>query len=364
MIYGLSGLFACTLIIAEDEQKARDICEDYRFYDPKVLFYPAKDLLFFQADIHGNLLIRQRMRVIKELLEQKNVTVVTSVDGCMDFLQPLSVIRSMLKRLENGDVLDVMELRRWLAEAGYEMTGQVTMPGEFSVRGGIVDVYPLTEDNPIRIELWGDEIDSIRSFDAESQRSLENLQEITLYPAVEKQSEKGMVSFLDYFPKDDTLIVLDEPNRLVEKGEEVEEEYTQSRRPERGKRRIRPCPKTGSPDFDKLQKALNSRNCVSVSSLSPKQGKWKITERKSLQVRSVSSYNSSFPMLVKDLAKYKSLGFRTVLLSGSRTRANRLAKDLQDEGLTAFYGTGSGPVLHPGEIMVVYGHADKALNIR
>ena len=356
LMVGLSGLFACTLILTEDEQKARDICEDYRFYDPKVLFYPAKDLLFFQADIHGNLLIRQRMRVIKKLLEQKNVTVVTSVDGCMDFLQPLSVIRSMLKRLENGDVLDVMELRRWLAEAGYEMTGQVTMPGEFSVRGGIVDVYPLTEDNPIRIELWGDEIDSIRSFDAESQRSLENLQEITLYPAVEKQSEKGMVSFLDYFPKDDTLIVLDEPNRLVEKGEEVEEEYTQSRarREEKGESTL---PGSWITGFGKLQKALNSRNCVSVSSLSPKQGKWKITERKSLQVRSVSSYNSSFPMLVKDLAKYKSLGFRTVLLSGSRTRANRLAKDLQDEGLTAFYGTDPDRILQPGEIMVMYGHA-------
>ena len=71
LMYGLSGLFPCHLILADDERNAKEIYEDYRFYDKNVYFYPAKDLLFFQADIHGNLLIRQRMRVIKALLEQK-----------------------------------------------------------------------------------------------------------------------------------------------------------------------------------------------------------------------------------------------------------------------------------------------------
>ena len=80
-MYGLSGLFPSRLILAEDEKRAKEIYEDYRFYDRNVFYYPAKDLLFFQADIHGNHLIRQRMRVIKALLEEKEVTVVTSVDG-------------------------------------------------------------------------------------------------------------------------------------------------------------------------------------------------------------------------------------------------------------------------------------------
>lgn len=61
-MYGLSGLFPYHLILADDERNAKEIYEDYRFYDKNVYFYPAKDLLFFQADIHGNLLIRQRMR--------------------------------------------------------------------------------------------------------------------------------------------------------------------------------------------------------------------------------------------------------------------------------------------------------------
>ena len=74
LIYGLSGLFTSHLILAEDEKAAKELYEDYRFYDKNVYYYPAKDLLFFQADIHGNLLLRQRMRVIKALLEQKRKT--------------------------------------------------------------------------------------------------------------------------------------------------------------------------------------------------------------------------------------------------------------------------------------------------
>ena len=79
-----------------------------------------------------------------------------------------------------------------------------------------MDIYALTEENPWRIELWGDEIDSIRSFDAQSQRSLENLEEIVIYPAAEQQAENSGITFPDYFPADKTLIFLDEPNRLVE----------------------------------------------------------------------------------------------------------------------------------------------------
>ena len=63
LMYGLSGLFPCHLVIAADEKSAKELYEDYRFYDKRVYYYPAKDLLFFQADIHGNLLIRQRMRL-------------------------------------------------------------------------------------------------------------------------------------------------------------------------------------------------------------------------------------------------------------------------------------------------------------
>lgn len=358
LMYGLSGIAPYRLILAEDERRAREIYEDYRFYDRKVYSYPAKDLLFFQADIHGNLLIRQRMKVIKALLEEKELTVVTSIDGCMDFLESLEKIKEQLIHYESDSTVDIEQLKNQLVALGYERVGQVEMPGQFSVRGGIVDIYCLTEENPWRIELWGDEIDSIRSFDPESQRSLENLEELTIYPAVEHIGDKDMVSFLDYFPEKRTIIFLDEPNRLTEKGGAVEEEYRQSRmhREEKGSRNL---PENWLCSFEQLQKELNKRNCISVCALEPKQAGWKVREKFYLEVKSISAYNNSFELLVKDLHQYKKQGYRIALLSGSRTRAERLAKDLQEEGLAAFYGQDYDREICPGEIMVVYGHAKK-----
>ena len=358
MMYGLSGLFPSHLILAEDEKRAKEIYEDYRFYDKEVYYYPAKDLLFFQADIHGNLLIRQRMQVIKALLEKERITVVTSIDGCMDFLLPLEEIKKSLIHYESDSPIDLDALKDSLVALGYERVGQVEMPGQFSVRGGIIDIYSLTEENPWRIELWGDEIDSIRSFDAESQRSLANLDEITIYPAVEKVGEKEMVSFLEYFSREKSILFLDEPNHLVEKGMAVEEEYLQSRkhREEKGEQKL---PDNWLCRFDTLQKALNQYNCAAFCALEPKRGKWKITEKFDVTVKTVNSYNSSFELLVKDLLQYKKQGFQIALLSGSRTRAERLAKDLQEEGLNAFYSTDYDRLIQPGEIMVAYGHAKK-----
>lgn len=358
LMYGLSGIAPYRLILAEDERRAREIYEDYRFYDRKVYSYPAKDLLFFQADIHGNLLIRQRMKVIKALLEEKELTVVTSIDGCMDFLESLEKIKEQLIHYESDSTVDIEQLKNQLVALGYERVGQVEMPGQFSVRGGIVDIYCLTEENPWRIELWGDEIDSIRSFDPESQRSLENLEELTIYPAVEHIGDKDMVSFLDYFPEERTIIFLDEPNRLTEKGGAVEEEYRQSRmhREEKGSRNL---PENWLCSFEQLQKELNKRNCISVCALEPKQAGWKVRKKFYLEVKSISAYNNSFELLVKDLHQYKKQGYRIALLSGSRTRAERLAKDLQEEGLAAFYGQDYDREICPGEIMVVYGHAKK-----
>ncbi len=360
MIYGLSGLFACVLIIADDEQRARELYEDYRFFDKNVCYYPPKDLLFFQADVHGNLLIRQRMSAIKALLERQegeHVTVITTIDGCMDHLMPVRHIQESMIRIRNDSTLDVHQFRKQLTALGYELTAQAEMPGQFSVRGGIIDVYGLTEQNPWRIELWDDEVDSIRSFDAESQRSIENLTEITICPAAESFAKKGMVIFPEYFPEN-TLFVLDEPNHLEERAHEIEEEYSQSRRrrEELGGQNL---PETWLAGFDRCQKYLNRSCTLALSSIACRAGGWRLTQRLQTTVKSAAAYHGGFSLLVEDLKKYRTRGYRTIVLSGSRTRAERLAGDLQNEGLTAFYGRDYDRVLSPGEIMVMYGHVGK-----
>ena len=160
------------LVVTYDDTRAKEIFDDFSYFEPNTWLYPARDLLFYSSDIHGNLLTRQRMQVFKHLLEDEGGVVVTTVDGLMDHLLPLSRIKESCLNIMVGQTLDMEEIKHLLTGMGYE-------------RMGILDVFPLTEEVPVRIELWGDEVDSIRSFDAESQRSIQQMDEVTIYPAAE-----------------------------------------------------------------------------------------------------------------------------------------------------------------------------------
>ncbi len=278
------------LIVTFQEQKAKELYENYRFFDRQVLYYPPRDVLFYQSDIRGNLLTGERLTAVKAILEQKQVTVITTFDALMDRIVPLAHIRQAILEYSLGETLDMEEVKNRLVQMGYERNYQVESAGQFAIRGGILDIFPLTEENPCRIELWGDEIDSMRRFDVESQRSIENLERVRIYPASEmvmfpELTKRGLealekekirlyekfrkemkteeahrlkstvdafmeeirelgqgtgtdsylmyfleetVSFLDYFDWEHTLLFLDEPARLAEKGRVVEQEFSES----------------------------------------------------------------------------------------------------------------------------------------
>src|SRR5699024_9289726 len=170
------------------------------------------------------------LRALIEKKEQESIAVITTMDAFLDGLPRPEEIRNQKITIDTDSTLDLTRLERELAELGYERESQIEGPGQFAVRGGIIDVFPLTEELPVRIELWGDEIDSLRSFDVESQRSVENLETVTIYPASENwKREMDTVSFLEYFPKEKSLLLLDEPQRLQEMAEEGEAEYLHSR---------------------------------------------------------------------------------------------------------------------------------------
>ena len=185
MEYGIGDDFDFKIIVTFSETKAREIYEDYRFFDPGVLLFPAKDLIFYQADLSGNVITEQRMQCIRALTERDRCTVVTTVDAFMAHMAPLSSIGDSIIYIDEGGTVSESDLCAQLVRAGYVRNYQIEGKGQFSVRGGIVDIYPLTDDNPIRIELWGDTVDSIRTFDIMSQRSIEKLSTVSVFPASE-----------------------------------------------------------------------------------------------------------------------------------------------------------------------------------
>ncbi len=420
-VYGLSQDFPRRIIIAQDDIKAREFYDDYRFYEPDALLFPARDLMFFQADIHGNLLTKQRIRVMRALLEEPEITVVTSIAGCMEYLLPLAEFEKQILRIKNDSSVQIEDLTRQLVYMGYERSAQVEASGQFSVRGGIIDVFPLTEENPWRIELWGDEVDSIRSFEVESQRSIENLEEVCIYPAAEmvlskesvdgglrkiqEEAKKTIASlrekfkteeaarlsrttdefverisdlydsrgaenylhyfcdhagcFLDYFSKKKSAVFLLEPGHIAEQAEALEKEFRESMENRLEKGYVLP----GQTKIQRSARDVIAQTgqypAVSLSSIEQKTSSFPIIEKYQVTVQSVSAYHNSFELLVKDLQGWKKKGFQVLLLSASRTRGQRLAGDLQEEGLNAFYSEDKERVLHSGEIMVTYGNAQK-----
>ena len=346
------------LIVTYNEVKAKEIFEEYKVFGNAVYLYPAKDFLFFHADIQGKLLEEQRLLALQALVEQENVTIVTTIDGCMGKVKPLQEVKSQILTIAMDSFIELDALKVLLAEMGYERAGQVESKGQFAIRGGIIDIYPLTEEVPVRIELWDEEVDSIRSFDAQSQRSIENLKEVIIYPAKEPEAKETgeSISFLEYFAEEHSIVILDEPNRLVEKADTVEKEFRESIRNRIAQGKALPEDAYAVAGAMEVLANLERCHCIAFCMLDAKIREIHVNNKFALEVKGIGSYQNSFELLTKDLKRWKKEKYRTALLCSSRTRAKRLAQDLQDEGLNAFYTDNEDRVVNPGEIILLHGN--------
>jgi len=362
LMYSLGQEWPVKLILTYNELKAKEIFEEYQALDEDVFYYPAKDFLFFHADIQGKELLRQRITVVSRLISGGKAVIVTTLDGCMDPLLPIEKLKALTLQIGSDSVLEMEAVKLRLVRMGYERAGQVELPGQFSIRGGILDIYPLTEEYPVRIELWDDEVDSIRSFDAESQRSMENLDEIVLYPAAElppaEYKCKG-VSLLDYVAGFPSLVFLDEPNRLIERGDTVEKEYRQNYENRLEKGQIQKDQPEELFSYESVLYWVNRMRGAAFSALETIDKRMELSNRFRMDTRSIQSYNNHFELLVKDLKRWKQEKYQVVLLCASRTRGRRLAEDLLAEGLNAFYSEDPERVVGQGETMVVHGNVSR-----
>lgn len=364
LLSGIGSGCGYKLVVFSNEEKAKKAYEEYLLFGEETYLYPARDLLFYYADIKGKTLTNRRMEVLRAIAEKKKeepVTVITTMDAFLDGIISPDEIQKNRIHITGEDTVDLTKLEQDLTALGYERESQIEAPGQFAVRGGIIDVFPLAEEMPVRIELWGDEIDSIRMFDAKSQRSIENISEITIYPASENCfGNNGLVSFLKYFPENETLLFYDEPHRLQETAETVEAEYTESLKnradagmKEEGEEELRVF------QTKDIISEMNRYSGIGLTTLESKCGLFKVRSVYTVQAKGVNPYNNSFELLTRDLKRLKRNGYRVVLLSGSRTRAKRLAEDLRDYDLSSFYSEDMQREVKPGEIMAAYGYASE-----
>ncbi len=176
-----------TLIVTHQLTQAQQLYEDMlEFSEQKdVYLYPVNELLASELAIASPELLSQRISALTNWLNKDHAILIAPVAALKRMLPPMEYWQTYQLHFELEQVINIDQTLEYLVEMGYIRQDMASSPGEFSLRGGILDIYPITEAQPLRIELFDDEIDSIRYYDAESQRSLEKQEQITVVPTTE-----------------------------------------------------------------------------------------------------------------------------------------------------------------------------------
>ena len=387
------------LVVTYSEQRMEQLYEDFRFYDKAVYMYPSKDILFYSSDIHGNSITRRRMDIFRRLIEGEACTIILTVDALFDRMPDLSYIKKNVVTIREAEELDVEALKKRLVELGYEKADSVDGVGQFAVRGGIIDIFPLTEECPYRIDMWDTEVDTIRSFDVESQRSIEQVQEIQIYPASEmvlsdRRTAQGIrkleqefkpyyeklrkefkteeaarlkkqigeikeqltefhgmagvdsyveyfysktVSLLDCFRTKNTVILLDETSRISDYADNYMATFLESMESRLEGGYILPGMMNILFTYPAIVQKMQAFQTLAFSILYHEDRYFTIRHDVTYDSRVVNSYRNNFEALIADIGKWREKNYRIIFISPSTTRAKRMVENLAGHYVACFY---------------------------
>jgi transcription-repair coupling factor (superfamily II helicase) len=407
------GLF----VFASKDMDAKNLYEDLLLYENDVYYFPSKEAVFYNIDAISGDLRWERLKVMKRLLEGGRKIVVTTIDALSQFYTPAGFFRTYTFRLRKGETADLKALGRRLSESGYQRVEMVEGRGEFAQRGGILDIFVPMGSMPYRIELFGDEIDSIRTFNPETQRSIEHVDSIEIFPAKEmiigqetmengarrieaelkgiietkskrkeyqKESleklkmnvganlehlKEGMYfetidSYLPFFYDEpstlfdfigsDTIVVDDTSNSLGK----LDSTYLEFRENyeaflERGE--ILPSQGKLLMEKEILISELKERPVVTLNQFQKTEKFLPPRSLVSFNEVTIYNYQGQLDMLIEDIRERKKRGYATVILAGSRSRGERLVETLRDRGLESSYKDQISKLV-PSTVTVTFGN--------
>ncbi|MDO4177697.1 MAG: transcription-repair coupling factor [Phascolarctobacterium sp.] len=301
---------------------------------PTQELYP-ENLPRIQAETQSLEVTAGRVRALKFLQgEEQGIVFVTAEALEQKQLRPTEDISQKIK-LSLGEEIDQRAFMEKLLALGYERTEQVDAIGQFSQRGDILDVYPINMNNPVRVEWFDTEIDALRTFDIDSQRSKETLDELSIASIVVYDTEEYSASIFDYCVEN-TLVIVDEPVRLVSMLDKYEKEN-----------------KDFAQDIftsAELTEFMKNSGVFLVSALSHSILKEQLAIN--IPVRNVSQYNKNIEMITEDLKNYLADGVTPILMMSSSIKARGFADNLHNYGLEGVY---VDEELQPGYVNVMYG---------
>ena len=182
-----------SLIVTATAAKAARLASDLSFFsDKEILVLPPEEQVFLRYEAKNHDQLIERLKILKALRTGKNCIVVAPVSAAVKKITPHRNFESASVKLSPGSEVDIENLKETLVKLGYERMELVDMRGQFSVRGGIIDVFTPDSEYPYRIELFDTEVDSVRSFDPNTQRSVENLASVEIFPAEQILADKSL----------------------------------------------------------------------------------------------------------------------------------------------------------------------------
>ncbi len=430
MVYGLSssqtsyiaaGLAECVrqpvLFLAGGSQSAKKKAADFKTLLPnrEVFLFPDLDPVPFGAIAQSREVMAQRLQAIQGIIWAENIVLVAPVEALLKRLIPPRVFREYCLSLRRGQRIDLPDVIKKLVDQSYERVDMVESPGHFSIRGGILDVFPLTSDNPVRIELFDEEIESIRDFTVETQRSLDRREQINILPAKEvifpragipevlpgikkefaaqkmmllkagrkdaykrltertgellAELEQGIipegaeallslfypdgVNLLDYFPQD-TIVFLEEPSRQKEALENRVREQAETHTNLLEQGLALPSQLKNNITYDELSRMLSRFVRVGFSLL-PKQVETKLGNIVNFSAKTMLLFKGKTDLLIEEVRILQENRFSVVIFASTASRAEKIRDLCRDHQIFARLETGLPDQLSPGQVVITCG---------
>ena len=300
----------------------------------QILFYPTSYKRPYEPERPDNTYILSRTEVLQRLSTSERRTVIVSYpEALSEKVFTRKLLAKNTTKVKQGDKINLDFLTDLLYEYGFENVDFVVEPGQFAIRGGLIDVYSFANDNPYRIEFFGDEVDSIRSFDIASQLSIERLSNIVLLPNMQQQAFiEERESILEYLPKITTVWIEEmgffatqidkEYERAVEAWEKMAGQET-----DEGKQMTAPGKLFAK--SEELVKALEAHPTIEFVNNSTTQQLNNSTDQH-FHTTPQPIFNKNFNLLIENLNDYKAKGYQIILYSESSKQLDRIQAILND----------------------------------
>ncbi len=404
---GRKGIF-----VAFNEMHARKLYEDLAFFmGDEVVFFPAKEIMLYDVEAKSYDTVYQRLAAIDRISRGEYSFVVTSVEALSHKMIRPEMFRQYVTRIDQNTRMDMEELIRRLVVSAYERVESVERKGQFAVRGGIVDIFPVDSENAVRLEFFGDEIDSIRWFDTNTQRSTGRVDMVRILPAREMifdQDRKNKIlravkndlssagkrnnslslkieadmerfreswyfpgidryisyiaddpAFLTDYAGDDVLVFMDEPVRQEQRLDNLLLEHAEICKALIGKGMLLPQSTEMFFDYTAVFNNIVKKRTVYLNTVNPDSIASRDSLAYSIPCRIIGSFQGSMELLVESLTAWKQGRSRVLLLSGTRGRGERLRESLADKGLEAVYMDQVKEPVQPGQIIITHGSLNK-----